>query len=202
MWRMPRLTTKELSTRTWPDLEKLYTQPGNGWNFCWCMVCQRGHHLPRKDFPNRAAQAVQNRMEKKELVEKGRSHGILVYADREPVGWCQFGPKGELPLTGDASEGEWRITCFVTHKDFRRQGVAAAALGAAVAAISKRGGGLVEGFPLSVDGPWSYTGTVELFEREGFTEVSRALVSETDFPRYDRNRNTADLSIVVMQRTV
>jgi GNAT superfamily N-acetyltransferase len=199
---MPRFTTKELSTRTWADLERLYTQPGNGWNFCWCMVCQRGHHLSRKDFPNRAAQAVQNRREKKELVEGGRSHGILVYAEGEPVGWCQFGPKSELPLVDEADDDGWRITCFVTHKQFRRQGVAAVALRAALEAISKRGGGLVEGFPLSVDGPWSYTGTVELFEREGFTEVRRDLVAATDFPRYDRNRNTAALSVVVMHRQV
>jgi ribosomal protein S18 acetylase RimI-like enzyme len=199
---MARLTTKELSKRTWADLEKLYSQPGNGWNFCWYMICQRGRQLPRGQFPNRAAQAVQNRLEKKALVDQGRSHGILVYSGREPVGWCQFGPKNELPLADDASEGAWRITCFVTHKDFRRQGVASVALRAAVAAIAKRGGGVIEGFPLSVDGTWSYTGTVELFEREGFTEVSRALVPETDFPHYDRNRNTAALSVVVMQRTV
>jgi hypothetical protein len=40
---------------------------------------------------------VRNRRDKKELVEAGRSHGILVYADGEPVGWRQYGPHEELP---------------------------------------------------------------------------------------------------------
>jgi hypothetical protein len=40
---------------------------------------------------------VKNRREKRELVEKRGSHGILVYADGEHIGWCQYGPKDELP---------------------------------------------------------------------------------------------------------
>jgi hypothetical protein len=35
--------------------------------------------------------------QKKEFVDSGRSHGILVSANGEPVGWCQYGPKEELP---------------------------------------------------------------------------------------------------------
>jgi ribosomal protein S18 acetylase RimI-like enzyme len=200
-----RLTAKELSARTWPDFERLFTQEGNGWNSCACMLCHRGHHLSRTEFPTAAARAQQNRKEKKDLVENDRSHGILVYSDGEPVGWCQFGSTSELPFADgatDTGERTWRITCFVTHKRFRQQGVARFALRAAIAAILKRGGGLIEAHPLAVDSSWPYTGTVQLFEGEGFKEVRRFEVNSTDFPRYDRNQVTAGKQVVVMHRSV
>src|SRR5204863_2588355 len=46
------------------------------------------------------------------------------------------------------SERAWRITCFVVDKRFRRKGVAAIALHAALESIRHRGGGLVEAFPV------------------------------------------------------
>lgn len=199
------LTTKELSAKTWSGFERLFTQEGNGWNSCGCMLSHRGRHLSQTKFPTRAARGEQNLREHRDLVEGGRAHGVLVYADREPVGWCQFGSKSELPFVDDAAEtvsGEWRITCFVVHKHFRRHGVARAALRAAIAAIRKRGGGLVEAHPLAVDSSWAYTGTVELFEREGFQEVERFTLHSRPFPRYDRNRVTAERQVVVMHLSV
>lgn len=85
--------------RTWSDFERLFTQ-GNGWDFCACMLFQRGCHLPKSKFPTRADHQVRNLAEKKRLVQQGRAHGILVYADGEPVGWCQYGPVDELPVPG------------------------------------------------------------------------------------------------------
>lgn len=85
--------------RTWPDVERLFT-PGHGWDFCACMLFQRGCHLPKSKFPTRADHQVRNLAEKKRLVQQGRAHGILVYADGEPVGWCQYGPVDELPVPG------------------------------------------------------------------------------------------------------
>jgi GNAT superfamily N-acetyltransferase len=47
-------------------------------------------------------------------------------------------------------ERTWRITCFVTHKDYRGRGVSAVALRAAMRAIRASGGGLVEAYPVVV----------------------------------------------------
>jgi len=41
--------------------------------------------------------ATRNRREKRTLVEKGQAHGVIIYENEEPVGWCQYGPKEELP---------------------------------------------------------------------------------------------------------
>jgi hypothetical protein len=61
---------------------------------------------------------VENLAQKRALVYDGRAHGILVYADAEVVGWCQYGPVDELPIGGKGKPGptdaDWRITCLVT----------------------------------------------------------------------------------------
>jgi hypothetical protein len=40
----------------------------------------------------------------RKLVERGRSHGILVYLDKDPIGWCQSGLKDELPRIDNKPE--------------------------------------------------------------------------------------------------
>jgi ribosomal protein S18 acetylase RimI-like enzyme len=112
----------------------------------------------RKHFPAQQQGRKQQLAAVKELLDQGRFHGILVYADGEPVGWCQYGPVEDLPvdpagipakmLARDPTSA-WRITCFTTRIDYRRQGVAATALAAAMEAIRKRGGGWVEASALA-----------------------------------------------------
>ena len=124
-----------------------------------------------------------NRKEKKALVRQGHSHGILVYAGDQAVGWCQYGPKEELPridsgrnyskldLSDDKGGKLWRLTCFFVDRDFRRKGVARVALKAALDSIQNQGGGIVEAYPpTSKKGEsWAlWFGTVAMFEREGF----------------------------------
>ena len=196
---MNTYTTKELTIRTWPDFERLFSQ-GNGWDFCWCMHFQRPRTLPKNKWRRtRTERGVRNRREKKELVEKGRARGILVYANGEPVGWCQYGPQQELPridhkrnyrssLFEDGAKKLWRIPCFVVDKQHRRRGVATAALKAALEAIRNRGGGVVEAYPII---PWeelcrarvrhcghapafgnaSTHGTLSMFQKQGFKVV-------------------------------
>ena len=192
-------TTKELRVSTWPDFQKLFSQ-GNGWDFCWCMHFQRPCTLPKNQWrPTRLERGARNRREKKQLVEKGQAHGILVYANGEPVGWCQYGLQVELPridgsrsyraLQLKSTPGRlWRITCFVTDKKYRRHGVASAALRAALESIRKKGGGVVEAYPII---PWeelcrarvqrcgyapafgneSTHGALSMFEKQGFKVV-------------------------------
>lgn len=152
---------------------------------------------------SRTDRSVKNRREKKERIEKGRAHGVLVYADdSEPVGWCQYGPREELPrldhsrayrgITAKAGDRSfWRITCFVVDKNYRKQGVATAALNAVLASIRRNGGGLVEAYPVSKtdQGPgYMHSGTVSMFEKAGFKGVATL--------------GTGRTKSVVMRRTV
>jgi GNAT superfamily N-acetyltransferase len=183
----PVFTTKELSPKTWPDFLKLFCQ-GSGWDSCCCMHFHRSRRLPKSAWlPTRAQRAVRNRREKRALIEGGRAHGILVYADREPVGWCQFGPREELPRIDNARKYRavapkakpplWRITCFAVLKPYRRLGAASAALEAALKAIARQGGGLVEAYPIDswlprTFGNQSTHGTISMFSKAGFKPVA------------------------------
>lgn len=157
--------------------------------------------LPKNQWLRpRAERGVRNRREKKNLLARGRSHGVLVYANGKPVGWCQDGPKEELPRIDnnhkyrspapeDGTERIWRITCFVVDRKYRRRGVASAALEAALEAIRNKGGGLVEAFPVydwedlrqselrrrgrvPAFGNVSTHGTMSMFEKQGFKAVA------------------------------
>ncbi len=129
----------------------------------------------------------ENKKSKKTLVKKRRTHGVIVYAGKTPVGTVHYGPKPELPWL-DASktyqslslnnEGKklWRITCFFVDRDNRKQGVAGFGLNAAIASIKKKGGGVVEAYPSTKPNKGSslmWSGTVSMFENAGFEVASQ-----------------------------
>ena len=162
--------TKELSEETWLDFERLFSR-GNGWDQCWCTAFQEGRRGLTRGLRTRAEARVVNHEFKKDLVEQGRAHGILVYADGEPVGWCQYGSSDELHGhhraqidTSQTTEKLWRVTCFVVDKKHRRKGLAGIALRAVLDAIRRQGGGLVEAYPVASwsHGPNRATGAVHV----------------------------------------
>ncbi len=200
-------TARELSPSTWKDFEALMAKQG----YCWCMYYQRPHSWAKEaaEYSVKKEQIPDhNRRRKKELVEKGEAHGILVNDGSRPVGWCAYGLQGEFPgvdngrlyrdlkLKNDELR-LWRIACFYVDAEYRRRGVAWVALRAALASIRKQGGGTVEAYPrVSKAGdsvsPWF--GTTAMLEREGFRRVGplgasvlmrrevRAAVTKTDGP--------------------
>lgn len=128
-----------------------------------------------------------NQKDKKALVRRGKSHAILVYSGEMPVGWCQYGPKEELPRIdagrgykkldpSPTSEKLWRITCFFVDRKYRGKGVSKYALKAALESIKSKGGGVVEAYPvvskkMAAVAEWRWFGTPSMFEREGFKKV-------------------------------
>ncbi len=129
-----------------------------------------------------------NQKEKKALVRKGRSHAILVYDGDNPVGWCQYGIRDELPRIDagknyrkiaplGTTEKLWRITCFFVDKEHRGKGVSKLALKTALDSIKKQGGGVVEAYPvvsekMAAVAEWRWFGTPNMFRREGFRKVA------------------------------
>ena len=80
---------------------------------------------------------------------------------------------GKLALEADEVP-QWRISCLFADKHRRREGLAKFALHSAMVSIRKRGGGVVEAFPLDVPGTShpQYTGSIKMYKREGFREVT------------------------------
>jgi GNAT superfamily N-acetyltransferase len=99
------------------------------------------------------------------------------------VAWCQYGSPEELPRIYHRKEWEarltreppaYRITCIFVDRDYRRKGVAAAAVRGALDLIAKAGGGVVEGYPHDLQGEkirsqFLYSTTRSLFEEVGFS---------------------------------
>ncbi len=120
-----------------------------------------------------------NRDAKRELTEKGKAHGTIVYCGGEPVAWCQFGPKEELPRV-DAKKGYvptapdiWRVTCLFVAPRHRKSGLGRFAVAESLRAMKRLKVKRVEAYP--VEGTRSATllwsGTPHLFEELGFTRV-------------------------------
>jgi GNAT superfamily N-acetyltransferase len=181
----PAYSTRELSPETWADFQRLFGKRGE-WEVCWCMHYQRARPLPPRKTASwtLARRARRNREDKKSLVEGGRAHGILVYDGDDPIGWCQYGPREELPRIDSAlnykklglavgEERLWRITCLSVDRAHRKRGVAKVALSAALKSIESQGGGLVEAFPVSRRGALAaWFGTRSMFEEHGFRAVA------------------------------
>jgi len=170
---MEGLHIRLLDASTWPDFAGLVERNDGLWG-CWCMA----FHAEGVGHPKSAAE---NRHEKEALVRAGRAHAALVYHDGTCVGWCQFGPREELPRIKQRREyargvvvlPDWRITCFFVDGGYRHRGVASAALDGALREIGRLGGGTVESSPQETDGraiPESalYNGTLSMFESHGF----------------------------------
>lgn len=173
-----RLQFRPLTPRRWPDLERLFGERG-ACGGCWCMWWK----LARSQFVKQ--KGAGNRRAFKRIVEGGEVPGLLAYRDGEPVGWCALAPREAYPrlersriLTRVDTEPVWSVVCFFVARPFRRKGVTAALLTAAVAYAKAHGARIVEGYPVEPKGarmpdPFVYTGLASAFRKAGFVEVLR-----------------------------
>jgi ribosomal protein S18 acetylase RimI-like enzyme len=171
---MFEFAVRPLGGDTWNAFAELAERHNGVWGGCWCLA----FHPKSPDM----GQSVEgNRAVKKRLVDEGRAHAALVFDGDRAVGWCQYGTPEELPRithrkeyeAGLVEPAEYRITCFFVDRDYRRKGVAEAALRGALDLIAQAGGGFVDGFPYDTGGDrenasFLYNGTRSLFEQAGF----------------------------------
>lgn len=176
----PELQAYDLSPSRWKDFERLFVRNHGVQAGCWCMF----YHRERPTGPLGSTERQEaNRRDHRALVLRGHAHGVLVYSDGEPVGWCQYGRREDLPRIENGRKyrsaaaelgrpPEWRITCFFVDRPSRRAGIAEFALHAALAAIRRLGGGVVEAYPVTRGNAVTiWFGTVRMFQREGFRPV-------------------------------
>jgi len=171
-------STKPLTAETWDDFAALVEANNGVWGGCWCIG------FPPDGF---AASPDGNRDAKRAHVDRGSVHQVLVYDGDTCVGWIQYGPPSEVATIKNAKAYEkglvdvppWRIGCVFTGSRHRRQGVARAGLAAALEAIARAGGGIVEAYPEQLDdrppqrGAYLHTGPETLFEEFGFVRDRR-----------------------------
>jgi GNAT superfamily N-acetyltransferase len=171
---MPKLTFREVDNSNWHDFEELFAARG-GPKSCWCMVW-RSTKVEAKatDGKSRKA-AIHSR------VRDGVPIGLLGYLAGEPVAWCSIAPRTTYrPLGGPddfgaAPSAVWSLACFFIRRDLRGKGASEQALNAAIAHARRKGGKVVEAYPVDPDSPsYRFMGFVGLFERAGFKTIGRA----------------------------
>ena len=126
-----------------------------------------------------------NRRALRKLVTSGPAPGLLAYAEGSPVGWCAIAPRARystlersrvLARIDDAPV--WSAPCFFITRTFRRKGLTARLLAAAVDFARKNGAKVVEGYPVepkkgAMPDVFAYTGLPSAFKKAGFIEAGR-----------------------------
>lgn len=143
----------------------------------------------RSDFVGPQRKTMKARFRRR--VKAGPPPGLIAYAEGEPVGWLQVGPRADVPnwngrrrLSAPLDEREagdpsvWGVSCFVVRREWRGKGVSRALLAAALGWAQANGARCLDACPVEIAGekkpPASlYHGTAEMFRRAGFEEIAR-----------------------------
>lgn len=162
----------------WADLEELFGERG-ACGGCWCMFWR----LPRKKFE--ANKGIGNKRALKKIIKDGIQPGIIAYVEKEPIGWCAVAPREQFialersrilkPVDG---QEVWSISCLFVKKGYRRKGVSARLLRAAVEFVAEQGGKVVEGYPVEpsmekMPDPFLWNGIPSAYKTAGFKVVLR-----------------------------
>jgi GNAT superfamily N-acetyltransferase len=124
----------------------------------------------------------QNKAGFREVVNQGPPPGLLAFDGDLAVGWCQITPRDALPwldrtwrLKRVDDLPVWSISCFYIRKGYRRRGITAALIAAAVKFGKEAGATAVEAYPLAAELTPSASGTgyASTFARAGFKIVAR-----------------------------
>ncbi|MEN6370231.1 MAG: GNAT family N-acetyltransferase, partial [Thermotogota bacterium] len=188
----------------WPDFEKLFG-PHGAQAGCWCMWWRE----TASEFG--AQKGDRNREAFRAIVASEDTPGLLAYVGEDPIGWCAVAPRERYvrlarsrTLKPIDEQPVWSITCFFVARRYRRQGVTARLLDAAVAFVRDRGGRIVEAYPIApatgeYPDAYAYTGLLSTFLEAGFKVVarpsaSRAIVRYAIVPpaRPSRRRGTGE----------
>jgi len=123
--------------------------------------------------------------------EMGRSPapGLIAYVDGVAAGWVRVGPRlaqPKLARTRSFADSPhawddptiWAVTCFVVRREFRRQGLNAVLLNAAIDHARGNGARVLEAYPTDTAARTTptndlYIGILSVFLAAGFREVAR-----------------------------
>ena len=173
------LDVRPLTPERMSDLAMLFDQGGDP-KWCSCMYYRRRG----MDFSN--STAASNRAGLGSIAGDDPPPGLIGYRDGQAIGWVSLGPRSGYErlvhsrvLAPVDDRPVWSIVCFVVGRAFRRQGVAAALLDAAIAHAREHGAVALEAYPADIApgtriaSANAYMGTLAMFERAGFTVVAR-----------------------------
>jgi GNAT superfamily N-acetyltransferase len=161
------------------------------WGGCYCTAFQMTKEEEKTELWDRAEAyggGQENFMRAlREIVVRqitsGALRGYLAYIGGVSIGWCNVNNRANFPaesangfrLFAPAENREKAVICFEIAPEYRGKGVAAALLTRIVNDAGTEGYAAVEGFPHG-DGKrneWDFTGPARLYEKLGFTAITR-----------------------------
>ena len=115
----------------------------------------------------------------KARIDKSTTVGLLGYLEDKPVAWVSIAPRDTYRELGgpkaDTGERIWSLACMYVHRALRGEGRGLELIEAAKAYAKKRGGTVLEAYPVDPKSPsYRFMGFVPAFKRLGFEEVARA----------------------------
>ena len=172
------ITYHPLTADRWRDFTALFGKRG-ACGGCWCMWFR----LTAREFAERKGE--KNRRAMHRIVKAGREPGILAYHDGRPIGWCSVAPREEFRRLENSrilapvdDRPVWSVVCFFVAREWRRRGVTAGLLEAVADFVRRRGGRLLEGYPVDTKkgklaDTFAYHGVASAFRKARFREVAR-----------------------------
>jgi hypothetical protein len=165
---------------------------------CWCL----SHRLRQQEIRELGGDGPDGREKAmRALCEREHPPGVVTYLDGVAVGWCNIGPRSQIPRlvasklilpTDDLPV--WSIVCLVVRGGHRRKGVVGHLLEGAVAYAAANGAPAVEAHPVDpqgrMDTTMAFVGTRSMFEKAGFSVVGTTDAVASKMPR------------IVMRRTL
>jgi GNAT superfamily N-acetyltransferase len=172
------LNFKPLSLETWNHFEDLFGTRG-ACGGCWCMSWR----LRAADFEKQKGPGNKKAIHK--LVENKEHIGIIAYQNKQPIGWCSFGPRENFirlvkskVLAPLDDERVWSISCFFIAKEYRKMGISTELLKAVIKFAKKKKVKILEGYPIvpysnKIPAAFAWTGLPSTFINAGFSEAAR-----------------------------
>jgi GNAT superfamily N-acetyltransferase len=165
---MAELRIEPVTEVAWSDVEKVFGTRGDPAG-CWCqwfkLSSEQWKSIPRSECAERLHEQAATRP----------GPGLLAFLEDEPVAWCGVEPRTSFTRLVDGDDPSvWAITCFVVRVGYRKRGIGAKLVLAAIEHARANGARLVEGYPTDASGKKMssadlYRGTVSMFEAAGFT---------------------------------
>ncbi len=178
VWKMGvKFQCHPLTLDRWRDLEALFG-PRGACGGCWCMYWRLTHAA----FETK--KGAGNKRAFKSVVRSDERPGLIAYDGDEPIGWIALAPRDAYPRLARSrvlkpvdDQPVWSVTCFFVAKEYRRSGVSARLLKAAVRYAKACGAKIIEGYPVepkkNTPDPFAYVGLASTFRSAGFDEVAR-----------------------------
>src|SRR5574341_389429 len=176
--KIGELRFEPLIKKHWGDFETLFGKQG-ACGGCWCMWWRLKRSVFEKNKGIRNKEAMSN------IVDSGEIPGILAYSDNKPIAWCSVASRENYPslersrvLKRIDDKPVWSVVCFFIDKHYRNKGVSVKLLSACIEYVKKKGGKVLEGYPIELKKKrmpyvFAWTGLTNTFKTAGFIECAR-----------------------------